>query len=410
MTNISEAQAVASIPPKPVRYAGIDIVKIVAAFLVVCIHFFLYSGFYQEPVSEAGQMVPIFFRWLSYCCVPLFMITTGYLMKNKTVSRKYYTGIIEIIVIYLIISVLCAMYDVHRFGKEFTVWSFIKGMFMFSNAQYSWYVEYYICLFAFIPFINSAYNSLKSQKHKALLVATAVIFTSVAESFFIGADAADQIQVLPTYFSRCYPIAYYLIGAYIREFPPKRTLRNKLLAAAGLLASLIWATVETYIHSIDNADGNYVFRSLHYNDYGKWPVFAASVFIFLLLFDITVKNRIVSLILKLLSGATLSCYLISYIFDNHFYQKHSAKFPEITDRMSHFYEPIAKVFLCSMSFALILHAIYNICDSLVRMLIRKSRASKQEALPESTDTENETADEAETKATEEPVTVSQETE
>lgn len=406
MANISEAQAVASIPSKPVRYAGIDIVKIVAAFLVVCIHFFLYSGFYQEPVTDTGAMVPIFFRWLSYCCVPLFMIVTGYLMKNKTVSKKYYTGIIEIIVIYLIISVLCAMYDVHRFDKEFTVWSFIKGMFMFTNAQYSWYVEYYICLFAFIPFINSAFNSLKSQKHKALLVATAVIFTSVAESFFIGADPADQIQILPTYFGKCFPIAYYLMGAYIREFPPVRSLKNKLLAAAGLLACLLWSTAETYIHSIDNVDGNFVFRSLHYNNYGSWPVFAASVFIFLLLFDITVKNKFVSLILKLFSGATLSCYLISYVFDNHFYQQHSAKFPDVADRMSHFYEPIAKVFLCSMSFALILHAIYNICDSLVRLLIRKSRAPKQETLPENTDTENE----AETEAEEEPVTVSAETE
>ena len=404
MKNIAEAQSAASIPPKPVRYAGIDIVKIVAAFLVVCIHFFLYSGFYQEPVSEAGDMVPIFFRWFSYCCVPLFMIVTGYLMKNKTVSKKYYTGIIKIIVIYLIISVVCAIYDVHRFGKVFTPWSFIKGMFMFTNAQYSWYVEYYICLFAFIPFINSAFNSLKCQKHKALLVATTIIFTVVGQSFFLGAESTDQIQVLPTYFERCYPIAYYLIGAYIREFPPARTVKNKLLALSGLLASLIWATVETYIHSIDNVDGNYVFRSLHYNDYGSWPMFAASTFIFLLLFDITVKNKYVALVLRLIGESTLGCYLISYVFDSHFYQKHSGKFPEIADRMSHFYEPIAKVFLCSMSFALILHGIYNVCDSLVRMIIRKRKASKAEALAEPDENEEITETEKE------PVAVSQEAE
>ncbi|MDE6848774.1 MAG: hypothetical protein K2J44_05460 [Ruminococcus sp.] len=82
-------------PIKP-YYAGIDIVKILAVFMVVCIHTYLYDGMYYEPITDKKFLLPIALRWISYTCVPLFMISTGYLMKNKKFSGKYYLGLIKI--------------------------------------------------------------------------------------------------------------------------------------------------------------------------------------------------------------------------------------------------------------------------------------------------------------------------
>ena len=374
-TNASEVQSILKPPVK--RFVGIDIIKILAAFLVVSIHFFLYSGFYSEPIDESSEMIPILFRWISYNCVPLFMIVTGYLMKNKTVSKKYYLGLTKIAVIYVVISVICAVFDHLHYGKEFTPWTFVRGLFMFSDAPYSWYVEYYICLFLLIPFINLAFNSLKSKKHQLILTVTALLLTAFARSFFIGLERDTQIQVLPDYFSSAYPIAYYLAGAYIRENPPKRSIKNKLMFLMGLLLVLGWSTVTTYYDSTVNADGNYVFTSWHYNDYGTWPVFLASLFIFLLLFDISSKNKVVIRILRILSEATLGCYLISYVFDNSYYVTFVAQYPTMAERLTHAPIVIGKVFLSAMGAALVIHNLYKLFDWLIRKILRRRKQTPE---------------------------------
>lgn len=379
-----EAKAVLSAAAPKKRFVGIDIVKILAVFLVICIHFFLYNGFYQETIDEPVEMIPISLRWFAYCCVPLFMITTGYLMKNKTLSKKYYTGLIKVIVIYLIMSVACAVFDHLHFQKEFTAWIFIRGLFMFTNAPYSWYVKYQICIMLLIPFINLAFNGLKNKRQQLTLVVTAVALTAFARSFFIGFDRDTQIQILPNYFDASYGIAYYLAGAYIRENPPKRCLSNKLIFLAGLVLSIGWCTVTSYYDSSLNADNMFTFASWHYNDYGAWPVFLSSLFIFLLLFDISSNNRVVIRILSTLSEATLGCYLFSYILDNSRYADFNGKYPEMTDRLIHGPEIILVNFAASMGAALVIHNLYKLAEWLIKKICSRRKLQETQENQEQT--------------------------
>ncbi|MBQ8688682.1 MAG: acyltransferase [Ruminococcus sp.] len=374
----AEAQEILQESAPKQRFVGIDIVKILAALLVVSIHFFLYSGFYGEPIDEASEMIPIMFRWLTYSCVPIFMITTGYLMKNKTISKKYYLGLVKIIAVYLVMSVLCAIFDHLHYGKEFTPWTFVRGLFMFSDAPYSWYVEYHICILLLAPFINLAFNGLKNKKHQLTLVVTALALTAFGRSFFVGFERDIQIQIFPDYFSGSYGIAYYLAGAYIRQNPPKRTIMNKILYLMGMALALGWNTVTTYYHSTLNVEGNYAFSSWHYNDYGTWPVFLVSLFIFLLLFDISSKNKIVIKVLQVLGEATLGCYLISYVFDNSQYSEFCGIYPTMAERLTHAPLIIGKNFLASMGVALVVHNLYNLIAWLIRK-INQSRKDKKAA-------------------------------
>lgn len=52
-------------------YAGIDILKILAALFVVGVHSFLYDGFYFEPITDRKFIIPIATRWITYTCVPI---------------------------------------------------------------------------------------------------------------------------------------------------------------------------------------------------------------------------------------------------------------------------------------------------------------------------------------------------
>ena len=85
---IVDQKAKAALPPPKPRFAGIDIVKILACFLVVAVHFFRNSDFYSMTITPGISILAIYGRFFTFNCVPLFMITTGFLMKNKQLSGK----------------------------------------------------------------------------------------------------------------------------------------------------------------------------------------------------------------------------------------------------------------------------------------------------------------------------------
>ena len=363
--------------PRTSRVAGLDIIKILAAFLVVCIHFFLYSGFYYQPMNQVHNADTLaFLRWTAYCCVPLFMITTGYLMKNKKLSKQYYSGIIRVLALYLVISAACIIFDIHHFHKEYTAWTILKSLFMFTGAQYAWYVEYYVSIFLLAPFMNLAWNGLNTRNAKTVMLISVLALSILGESVYIGTTKDTQIRLFPYYFQRVYPFAYYFIGAYIRDFPPKRDASTKMLWGTLAAVALFYLTWSSYRHSITNAEGEYHFTSWHYNDYGSWPVALASTMIFLLLFDIRIQNRIVTAILKLVSESAFACYLISYIFDTIFYFKHSAAYPDFADRVTHAPLVIVKIFLCSMGCGIVLQLLFDLFSRLIRKAIAKKNAKK----------------------------------
>lgn len=372
------------------RLAGIDIVKIIAAFFVVGIHSFLYDGYYNYSIpNDKVELAAICMRWIAYTCVPLFMITTGYLMKNKKLSKKYYLGLLPVLFVYLAASVICVLFNKMHFNTAYTAWTFIKGLFMFTDANYSWYVEYYICIFLLIPFINLGWNGLQSKKQRFCFLFSVMLISVCSQSFFIG--KTDAIRLFPGYFPRLYPIAYYLVGCWIREYPPQKRLVSKLLAFAGVLAALAWLTFTSFFDSINNVENNSIFLSRHFNDYGAFPVGMTAACIFLLFFDISIKNRIVSKILTVLGKSTLGCYLVSYVFDSLNYADFNSKYGTVGERLDHVFPLILKIFGLSMLCGVGLHLLYEGIVLGVKSINQQAdeaeRLEQQAAAAKSKDTE-----------------------
>lgn len=70
------------------RNINIDLIKCIAVFSVISVHYFANVGLYKTIIEENKMYIGIVFRTLFMICVPLFIITTGYLMKNKMLSKK----------------------------------------------------------------------------------------------------------------------------------------------------------------------------------------------------------------------------------------------------------------------------------------------------------------------------------
>ena len=94
--------------------------------------------------------------------------------------------------------------------------------------------------------------------------------------------------------------------------------------------------------------------------------------LFLMLFDIRIKNKIVCAILKQLSNATFAAYLISYLFDSVYYKRLNADYQSVEERFRHVPAVVVKTVLWSLLCGLLIQWGYEIG---VR-LIRKRKAEK----------------------------------
>lgn len=148
------------------RNPAMDILRIVAVLCVISIHFFYHTGYYSTTADNVPMYFATVLRTLFSVCVPLFMILSGFLLCNKTLKKGYYSGIRKTIIVYILVAIACIIYKSCNGSYTLTPLTFFTGIFDFSGANYSWYIEMYIGLFLIIPFLNIIYKNLDSRKQK----------------------------------------------------------------------------------------------------------------------------------------------------------------------------------------------------------------------------------------------------
>lgn len=344
------------------RNVNADLIRCVAVFSVISVHFLKNTGFYGVPVEGGVMLFQCIFRSFFMVCVPLFMILTGYLMWQKTLSRRYYRGICKTLEIYVLASIACLLFKKFALGYHVTWMSAILGILDFDAANYAWYIEMYIGLFLMIPFLNLAYHGLKDKRQKQALVLTMMALTllpKILNNFNFTAPgwwaAPSQLEsydpLVPAFFTAMYPITYYFIGAYLREFGAPFGRRLSLLL--WILSVLAFGCYNYY----RSFGVNFIWGSN--NTWGGENLITAS-FLFMLLLGVRTGGwpRAVKRALAFVSGISLGLYLISWIADIIIYDNcFNLLVPEVERRI--FYYPLVApaVFLLSMLFAVILYLV-----------------------------------------------------
>ncbi|ANY71652.1 hypothetical protein BBD41_03120 [Paenibacillus ihbetae] len=311
------------------RVIGIDIVKVVAAFFVISVHFFLNTRYYNQPLTPGENLfTQTSLRWLFLNCVPLFLISTGFLQMNKTVSSKYYKGILPILGVYLFYSVITIIVrDVHfDEHNSFLGWGY--QILSFGAVPYAWYVNMFIGLYLIIPFLNAIFHSLADKQKRLILILILIILTGLPLFFNY---LPVKIMFFPGWWMGLYPLAYYFIGCYIREYRPKI---NKWIALVLLVLVTLSETIITYLLAAGGP-----FKS-DLGDYGSIIVMASSVLLFLLLYDLDFKNSTLRTVVSKISTITLDIYLASYLADRFVYQYVWDKIFESNYQIIYYFVPI----------------------------------------------------------------------
>ncbi|MDD6212772.1 MAG: acyltransferase family protein [Clostridiales bacterium] len=294
------------------RLFGLDLVRGVAVYFVISIHFFLNNGFYNQPVEGAAMWTADCLRGLVYCCVPMFMLLTGYLKGNREWKPGYYRGLLPILISWLMISLISILFKILYYKTIMSPVEWLGEILDFKAANYSWYIEMYIGLFLMSPFLNTAFHGIRNPGyHKAILAA--MIFITFLPSVLCGWEAGETVlNFVPNYWTALYPITYYWIGCYIKEYQPKIPLRFLLPVLAVLVIG------QGTFHYF-TANGGKFHEGLVYG-YSGLSVAAISVCLFLIMYRAECRNRVIKKGVGFLSKISMEVYLMSWFFDKLFYE------------------------------------------------------------------------------------------
>lgn len=288
------------------RAFGLDLVRAFAIFSVIAGHFFsLHTAFRTTPMTGISMTIQSVAQSVFAAGVPLFIMLTGYLNINKTLSRKYYSGIWRVLIAYVFFCIVTLLFRHFFAGDPVSIFTAIKKILDFSAFMYGWYIEMWIGLFLLVPFINILYKGIETRRHKMIFI---IILSFI--TFLPTFTNRYGQHLLPEFWRDCYPLTYYIIGAYIREYTPRisRWLLLSVILAIGIIPpvfSMIVMPGHTQISILGDCFG--IFGAL------------SAIAIFLMMYDLKCDNPIVTNSIYWISLLSLDMYLCCYIFDSMIY-------------------------------------------------------------------------------------------
>lgn len=294
------------------REMGIDIIKCLAIFSVIGVHFILNTATNISMSNNIDIMLYLSYRQFFIVCVPLFILTTGYLSIKNELNVKYFKKIFSILGIYLFYSIITLIYRNTFIKESITLVAGIKMVFSFEAIPYAWYVNMFIGLFFLSPVLNKIIkNCSKKEVELCIFIIIGIsIIPSTWNSFntFLG---YSNILPLPNFWISVYPIAYYLIGAYLKVYPSSFSKKYYVYIAISIYITSIFIN---YMYSSLGSVSNVI------KEYSSLFILIQSCSLFMYLLDKdSIKTKFDDSIIKFISSHTLEIYLISYLVDTIIY-------------------------------------------------------------------------------------------
>ena len=186
------------------------------------------------------------------------------------------------------------------------------------------------------------------------------IFCADLGWFLKPLSSSDYFELLPDYWMGLYPITYYFIGCYLKEYPLK--LSCKTIALASFLLFLANGSFNYY------RSYGFFFVEGIWQEYYSLPVVLQAVlfFSFFVGLDYSKFPGKASRLLAKLSDATLGAYLVSWIFDTTFYYFLNDAIVDMRKRIIFFPLVVPLTAACSLLVSMVMNAIYNFIAGIIR--------------------------------------------
>ncbi|NHC42794.1 acyltransferase family protein [Bacillus sp. MM2020_1] len=330
------------------NFFGIDLLKTIAIISVPCVHFLLNTHFYKVPLNSILLFIQTYYRQVFIVCVPLFIMATGFLQWKKEWNKNYLRGILNIVLIYVIYSVVSIFFRIYQFGEERAISEWILMVFKFQAISYSWYVNMYLGLAILIPFLNILWQGFKTRgQFKVFLLV--LLFVTGIPMFWNGLPALfgeSKLVLFPSFWMPIYPLFYYFLGVYIREY-------NIAISKVKSFCLFLLITIVEGSILIGFNEGTKFINFV--GGYGSALIMLQTTFLFLFLYQIQPpKYKLFSWIsvpIRSISSLTLDIYLVSFLTDQWVYRYFMANI-YVKQDTAILYAPVVVISTFCMAYAI----------------------------------------------------------
>ena len=319
--NISNLISSSEPKDNKMRYFGIDLIRVIACFLVMQVH--ACELFYIDPnlafARGENNIIPGIVNSFSRPCVPLFIMISGYLLlpiktDYKTFLKKRFTRISFPFIAF------CAFYDIYYF-----IVGDIDGKTMFKNfgkifinygteIGHLWYMYMIMGVYLFIPIITPWVKSAKKEHFFYYLILWLISsFNTYIHLHFkeIWGEAYwNKNTIFQGFFG---DFGYAVLGCFI-----KMHLKEYNFYILDIILYLIGTGISMfgYLYSrktatkLDEIEVAWKFDSFN--------VIIATFGVFMLLRKVECKNKTISKIFNDIALKSYGMYLIHIFFMNFF--------------------------------------------------------------------------------------------
>lgn len=340
------------------RNLNVDIIKAVSLLLVIGVHFFLYTGYYSINYSITNSIF-IVLRNICMACVPLFIIVTGYLNKNKIWSKKYYLNIGRVYLLYSLAMFILTLVD-NKYVINTTLFK-TTLINILNYKYYGWYITMYVGLILLAPIINIAFKNMdeSTRKYAVINIILAISIPVTLADLFSNVRYSILSYILPNWWYYTWPLMYYIIGVV---FSYNKNILKDFFSNSKIL---FWLTliISTSLYS---------YIDIHWESRPHVNIFiviiTTCIFSWLLSLDINIPEKIKPGII-FISNNTLLAYLLSYIVDNIIYP-YVNQISNMNVRFSLFPVAVILNFILTILLVIIVRFILSILKKSIKMIKR----------------------------------------
>jgi surface polysaccharide O-acyltransferase-like enzyme len=197
------------------RDGGLDLLRLISAFLIVCFHICFDMGIPKEV--GFNRVFEILIGSWGIWCVDIFFISSALFAKDSRFKTSHFLR--EFLIGFLFViasSVLLVVYNYHHLGMDLR--EAFRTMFLHGAIQtslwtnYYWFLSVYLLVYLLFPFIKKALNKM-NDKH--LLALCLCLLPIIIISHF--RESQSIMEDIP------YTLAIYIWVYYLerKKFEPR---------------------------------------------------------------------------------------------------------------------------------------------------------------------------------------------
>lgn len=197
---------------KQERNYGIDLLRMVAMFMVAVLHVLGQGGVLKNsPVYSGQYLIGWFLEFAALTSVNLYAMISGYVgVKSKCRVSNLVVLWLQVFFYSFGIAAVCAIIE-----PAFCSGADLVGFAFPVIMKKYWYFSAYFCLFLFMPLLNAGINAVSKRTLRLVILAMALFFSVAASA---AKEASKDPFLLVSGYSGLWLMILYAVGGYIGKY------------------------------------------------------------------------------------------------------------------------------------------------------------------------------------------------